>query len=44
MLGCSEFKVVGWNTYTLIEQAAQLPLGSFDADFSQGAGRRQVIG
>ena len=43
MLGCSEFKVVGWNTYTLIEQAAQLPIGSFDADFSRGNGRRQVI-
>jgi len=35
--------VVGWNTYTLIEQAAQLPIGSFDADFGNGNGRRQVI-
>ena len=36
-----EYKVVGWNTYTLIDQAAHLPIGSFDYDFSL-AGRRQV--
>ena len=36
-----EYKVVGWNTYTLIDQAAHLPMGSFDYDFSL-AGRRQV--
>ena len=39
--GCKEYKVVGWNTYTLIEQAVRLPIGSFDYDFSF-AGRRQV--
>lgn len=42
MLGCAEYKVAGWNTYTLIEQAARVPTGSFEFDFSR-AGRRQVI-
>jgi len=41
-LGCAEFKVAGWNTYTLIEQAARVPKGSFDFDFSR-SGRRHVI-
>ena len=40
--GCDEYKIAGWNTYTLIEQAARLPVGSFEANFSLG-GRRQVL-
>ena len=40
--GCDEYKIAGWNTYTLIEQAARLPVGSFEADFSL-RGRRQVL-
>ena len=34
--------MAGWNTYTLIEQAARVPKGSFDFDFSR-SGRRHVI-
>ena len=41
-LGCEPYAPVGWNTYTLIEQAARVPVGSFDADFSR-RGRRQVV-
>ena len=40
--GCDEYKIAGWNTYTLIEQAARLPVGSFEANFSLD-GRRQVL-
>jgi mannan endo-1,4-beta-mannosidase len=44
VVGCPavEYKIVGWNTYTLIEQAARVPVGSFGADFSR-RGRAQVI-
>ena len=44
VVGCppAEYKVVGWNTYTLVEQAARVPMGSFGADFSR-RGRAQVL-
>ena len=44
VVGCPpvEYKVVGWNTYTLVEQAARVPVGSFGADFSR-RGREQVL-
>jgi hypothetical protein len=44
LTGCppSEYKIVGWNTYTLIEQAAEIPVGSFSADFSK-RGKQQVL-
>ena len=44
VVGCPpvEYKVVGWNTYTLVEQAARIPMGSFGADFSR-RGREQVL-
>ncbi len=44
VVGCppTEYKVVGWNTYTLVEQAARVPMGSFGADFSR-RGREQVL-
>ena len=44
VVGCppAEYKVVGWNTYTLVEQAARVPMGSFGADFSR-RGREQVL-
>ena len=44
VVGCPpvEYKVVGWNTYTLVEQAARVPMGSFGADFSR-RGREQVL-
>ena len=44
VVGCppTEYKVVGWNTYTLVEQAARVPMGSFGADFSR-RGRAQVL-
>ena len=44
LVGCppTEYKIVGWNTYTLIEQAAEVPVGSFSADFSK-RGKMQVL-
>ena len=37
------WKPVGFNTYLLIEQAAELPYGSFNAIYSDGFGKKEIL-
>ena len=37
------WKTAGFNTYLLIEQAAELPRGTFNADFSNGKGKEEIL-
>lgn len=43
VLGCDPFYPVGWNTFSLLEMASEIPCGSFGADYAAGRGKAQVI-